>query len=590
MRPLIVPTYFTATEDVTKTVKYIQGIVGGSAKTMKQSFAGAFGAFATGGGFGSMAKGLSNIGDKMMLGIKPWMLWAGGIYAARSELLKILDVGSKFEMARAEFMPFFGGDTGQAQKMVDRIQSEVIKSNYSFGTIKDVVSQFMPTFGGDQEQAFAMYKMLGNTARGNEDLLRRQVLGTNKAFLMQKITQESLKILAEANIPIYNEMAKSMYGNKNATKQLFEAVTKGKVPLDILQKALENMTAKGGMFYNAQEYGAKTVTGQWKSMGEMIDIVRGKIYNSMTKAFEKMMPKLLDYVTRLTKWFDTHQADVDAFFTSIFTGVEKAIAGIEKWAKNGGIEDIKIILQDIKSLFVWFGENSDWLVPLIATYIKAIPLIYGLSYAFWAVNGAIAVFELLVAWPILAIGLLVVGIGLLIYKWDDWNTKIVASNPVLGGLLTNLLDVKENFALIVTEMEKNELSGAFIGLGKVIVNSMLHPLQLFLAGWGEITGSKTLTDTARSIATMRGNMGFKTDLMGSDKMVSNAYEYERLPFVAQSMQIFNENNAKQGTTNQKNKLQIEVVSKSPNTTLNIKSLEGNILFMLNNSMSAFDGD
>lgn len=588
MRPLIVPTYFTATEDVTKTVKYIQGIVGGSAKAMKQSFAGAFGAFATGGGFGSMAKGLSNIGDKMMLGIKPWMLWAGGIYAARSELLKILDVGSKFEMARAEFMPFFGGDTGQAQKMVDRIQSEVIKSNYSFGTIKDVVSQFMPTFGGDQERAFAMYKMLGNTARGNEDLLRRQVLGTNKAFLMQKITQESLKILAEANIPIYNEMAKSMYGNKNATKQLFEAVTKGKVPLDILQKALENMTAKGGMFYNAQEYGAKTVTGQWKSMGEMIDIIRGKIYNSMTKAFEKLMPKLLDYITRLTKWFDTHQADVDAFFTSIFTGVEKAIAGIEKWAKNGGLEDIKVMFQGIKSLFVWFGENSDWLAPAIATYIKAIPLIYGLSYAFAAVNLAMTANPaVLLAYGIV---LLTVAIVAIMVKWDDWGKKVQWMLGPLGALLTFIMDIKDNFLVFAHTLGDYGFFGVFIGLGKIIINSILHPLQLSLQAWGELTGSQGTIELARSIASARGAMGYKNDLMGTgkDQVVKDSEQYTRLPFVAQSMQTFNKNISTE--TSQKNTVKIEVTSKDPRIDIKAKMLGSNIPFSLNNSMSAFDGD
>lgn len=329
--------------------------------------------------FGTLGNDILSLRDKLSLGIKPWHLWAGAIgiaYGAFRLFRKAIEEGLNRDNIVAGFMPFTGGDKGKANKLADRVQSVSIQTTFKSTDIADNVKSLALAMGGDMNKAFATFNMLANTSQGSLEKLQRQVNGYTKALLINKLNQESMKILAETQIPIYDALAEAMFGASNATNKskVMDALgQKGGADLKYLEKAFEILTKKGGIFYDAQSFKAKSAAGQFEALGESINLAFGEIGGVMLEALQPLMPILFEAVQGLREWINANKELIKTKFAAFVDKMSKGLKEIFKYFsehKEEILNKILLAFDLIGSAILFIVQHKDAIITIVTWWIK----------------------------------------------------------------------------------------------------------------------------------------------------------------------------------------------------------------------------
>jgi tape measure domain-containing protein len=149
---------------------------------------------------------------------------------------------SKIENMVAAFTPLTGG-AENAQKMIKALNKEAATTPFELEGIGKVAKQLLPILGNDVQAVTKTFRMLGDTAGGSIEKLDTITRGYTKALMKGKVDMEALNMIAEAGVPIYQELAKSLGVSVAEMTQMSSA---GKITSSDLTKAFEAMTSSGG--------------------------------------------------------------------------------------------------------------------------------------------------------------------------------------------------------------------------------------------------------------------------------------------------------------------------------------------------------
>ncbi|MEJ2023437.1 MAG: tape measure protein [Deltaproteobacteria bacterium] len=369
---------------------------------------------------GGLKQTFSNVGRH----VRNVLFGAGGLAYGFNRLMGSFRM---FEDAEAAFTPMVGG-AERAAMMVERLNQAAASTPYQFGALSDVATQLLTTMGGDIDQTIERMLMLGDTARGQTDKLRRITLGYNKALLKQRVDMESLNIILEAGVPILDELAAA---TGRSAKEIIKLVSQGKVKTTDLTEAFRRMTSEGGMFFKGMETASVTLSGRISTFWDNVSIAAAGLGKAFAPALKDVTIEVTEVSRSVARWAKANEGLIKSKFESFL----KSVRGLMKDIRDFG----RRVYQTVERMGGL--TNVFKLLAIAVAAVKLAPFIVSLSSLIRLAPTAAAALGGLAASaaPLLGVGL---AIGVIALAIDDIRTTLKGGDS-LGFRLDEYLGISD---------------------------------------------------------------------------------------------------------------------------------------------------
>lgn len=280
---------------------------------------------------------------------------ATGLAAA---IWKVSSAFSVIEDAEAAFTPLLGG-AERAATMVERLNTMAAKTPFEFTNLADATKQLLPSMGGDINRTIASIQMLGDTAQGNAQKMQSVVRGYNRILIKGKANLEGLNIIAEAGVPIYDQLTKTL-GFKNGAA-MFDAVSAGKVSAEDVTKTFKAMTSQGGIFFQGMEIASRTLSGKLSTLRDDATMALAAIGKELSPTLKDVVDDLSGVAQSVKKWASANGALIRVKFREYVQDVRDFLKDLVSF---GG--KVKGVIDDLGG----FGPT----LRLVATGFAAIKI------------------------------------------------------------------------------------------------------------------------------------------------------------------------------------------------------------------------
>lgn len=183
----------------------------------------------------------------------------------------------------------------KAKKLMGELVDFAANTPFDLKGVSQSATQLV-AYGTASEDVINKLTRLGNIAAGLSQPIGDLVYLYGTSMTQGRLMTEDLNQFAGRGVPIFTELAKVMGVNKDEIKGL---AAEGKIGFDKLEQVVENLTNKGGMFYNLMEEQSKSVTGKISNLGDTIDT----IYNDLGKSNDVFINGALDGANYLAEHY-----------------------------------------------------------------------------------------------------------------------------------------------------------------------------------------------------------------------------------------------------------------------------------------------
>lgn len=289
---------------------------------------------------------------------------ATGLAAA---IWKAASAFSVIEDAEAAFTPILGG-AERAATMVERLNTMAAKTPFEFADLAGATKQLLPSMGGDIDQTIASIQMLGDASQGNAQKMQSVVRGYNRILIKGKANLEGLNIIAEAGVPIYDQLTEVL-GFKNG-KAMFDAVSAGKVSAEDVTKTFKAMTSQGGIFFRGMEIASKTLSGKISTLRDDATMALAAIGKELSPTLKDVVDDLSGVAQNVREWASANGALIRVKFREYVQDVRDFLKDIVSF---GGkvrkvIDDFGGFVPTLK--FIATGFAAIKLAPFLDTMIS----------------------------------------------------------------------------------------------------------------------------------------------------------------------------------------------------------------------------
>lgn len=186
-------------------------------------------------------------------------------------------------------------------------------------------------------------EMLGNVASGVSVPLNDLIYLYGTLRSQGRAYAVDIRQFAGRGIPIYAELAKVLSVSVGEVNALVEA---GRVGFPEVEKAFQNMTSKGGMFFNLMKDQSKSVTGQIANLQDKIQMK----FNELGKSNDKFITGALEGANYLVDHYEEISSAL-AVLVSLY-GIHKTalIAQAAAYKAFGAAENAAILNAEAEAL------------------------------------------------------------------------------------------------------------------------------------------------------------------------------------------------------------------------------------------------
>lgn len=448
----------------------------------------------------------------------------GGLWGIGKAALKVAAVGfgalaagvalvvkeySKVENAEAAFTPLMGG-AENAKKMVDELNKTAASTPFQFDTLQKSAQQLAPVMDKDIGRTIKTMRMLGDTAGGNAQKLDSITRGFTKASLKGKVDLESLNMIAEAGVPIFQELASTL--GTTVGPKFFKNISAGKVKVADLEKTFENMTSEGGVFFKGMEIASKTTSGIFSTLKDNVALTAASLGETLAPTIKEIMTSLIGVAAKARAWMDANKELIKERVAAFVDKMRKAIAGLVKTVKDFIIkkDGINKVIDAFKAVgsaiafLVEHGKTIGIIIGIIVGFVAVAKILIGVLTLVNLVMAANPVVLIVVA--VIALIALIVA---LVVKFKlvqkaikafgvaaDWvKEKWAAFKEWIGEVVDGAKEKWETFATTVREIFSGiwETVKEYVGKIKGFVGGIFDGLKA-LIGAGDDVKAKVEVD------------------------------------------------------------------------------------------------
>lgn len=183
----------------------------------------------------------------------------------------------------------------KAKKLMGELVDFAANTPFDLKGVSQSATQLV-AYGTAADDVIDRLTRLGNIAAGLSQPIGDLVYLYGTSMTQGRLMTEDLNQFAGRGVPIFSELAKVMGVNKEEIKDL---ASEGKISFSYLEQVVENLTNKGGMFYNLMEEQSKSVTGKISNLGDTIDT----IFNDLGKSNDVFINGALDGANYLAEHY-----------------------------------------------------------------------------------------------------------------------------------------------------------------------------------------------------------------------------------------------------------------------------------------------
>lgn len=227
----------------------------------------------------SLNSTLSNIGKAFIAAFSIQKIAQVGSY--------INKMGSQFEDTLVDLEVMLGG-AEKAQKMFKDIQTMAIKTPFETSDLLQS-TKLMLNFGIAEDKVLGYTKMLGDIAGGDKNRFSSLALAFSQISANGKLQGQDKLQMVNAGFNPLQELSK-MTGKSMA--RLDAEMSKGQISFEMVAKAMQNATSKGGKFYNLMDKRSQTFSGKISTLMDSIGLWAGTTGMEINKKFLPVLDKI----------------------------------------------------------------------------------------------------------------------------------------------------------------------------------------------------------------------------------------------------------------------------------------------------------
>lgn len=222
------------------------------------------------------------------------------VFGALRFAKQIRDVTGELEFQRIALGRLIQ-DVDYGNKLFDRIKAAAVESPFRIGDLVTYTKQ-LAAYRIEQENLFDTTRRLADISAGLGVDMNRLILAYGQVRAASVLRGQELRQFTEAGIPLVELLAEKFSELRDesvSTADVFKLISERAVPFSMIADIFEDLTDKGGMFYEMQKKQAETLKGRWEKLKDTFDIALQSI--GETKTFERYNNIVLDSLTFLSK-------------------------------------------------------------------------------------------------------------------------------------------------------------------------------------------------------------------------------------------------------------------------------------------------
>ncbi|MCM1463451.1 MAG: tape measure protein [Bacteroides sp.] len=190
------------------------------------------------------------------------------VASAAAKTLWTALIGSNAEMEQSlTAFTVLLGDAEEAKRLVAEMTDFAASTPLELTDVT-AASQTLMNYGVAAEDVIEKLTRLGDLAGGNAEKLDRVSLAYGQILAKGKVTGEELRQMTEAGVPLLQALADTL-GKSAAEVQ--DMISKSKVGIDDLDRAIESLTTWNGKFAGMMEQQSQTMTGMLSTARDLLD-------------------------------------------------------------------------------------------------------------------------------------------------------------------------------------------------------------------------------------------------------------------------------------------------------------------------------
>jgi tape measure domain-containing protein len=201
----------------------------------------------------------------------------GGVYAVGRLGKEIIDVTGQMQMLNVSFKTLLQSEE-KAKALMGELVQNAVTTPFQLTELATGAKQLV-AYGFAAEEVNDTLKRLGNVASGLGLPLERLTYLYGTTRTQGRLYARDMLQFTTSGIPLLQVLA-DMYGK--TTEQVNKMVSAGEIGFPEVQRAFEQMTNKGGKFYNLMQEQAKTIPGQISNIQDSITMMLNDIGQSQT--------------------------------------------------------------------------------------------------------------------------------------------------------------------------------------------------------------------------------------------------------------------------------------------------------------------
>ena len=263
------------------------------------------------------------------------------IAAAATKTLTEWLFGSNAEME--QYLTSFTvmlGDAEKAKKLMEDL------TNFAATTpleMNDVIkaSEMLMNYGVSADDVIKKMTQLGDLSSGNAAKLDRVTLAYGQMLAKGKVTNEELRQMLEAGVPLLQALADTMGVTAGEVQDL---ASKSKIGIDQLDAAIASLTSDGGKFAGMMDKQSQTFQGMLSNAHDTIEQIGRDVG---AQAFEELKDTFSDLLKKV------QELEEDG--------------SLKRWATDAG-ETLAGLMSGFIDLTGFVLDNKEAVIALVAAY------------------------------------------------------------------------------------------------------------------------------------------------------------------------------------------------------------------------------
>lgn len=281
----------------------------------------------------------------------------------------------------------FLGSAEKAQVVIKDLNDFSIRTPFEPEQVNSA-GRALLAFGIEQENLIGVLERVGDVASGTGKDFNELALIYGKARASGIIQGEELNQLAEAGIPIYEELGKVVGVNATEIRKLGE---QGRLSFDALDAVFQNLTAEGGRFNGLLEKQSTTLTGLASTARGAFSELSRNIGGAFTPLLKAILPPVISLINRITERVGPLAAAFGEKLVQAFQFLSRVFAPLVQSVQRlgqslGGLSDGT---GRFAATIQLLGAALALVVNLVASFITRLSQIFQLFSSFGGGNGGI---------------------------------------------------------------------------------------------------------------------------------------------------------------------------------------------------------